>query len=63
MVHEPKLASYISKKQSFWYFLGLWNREIQVNPRNPAKFARNLIKYMSNIFETYLGYIQYIGAV
>ena len=40
--------------QGFWYFAQSWSREIQVNPRNPAKFTkntmkfgRNLIKYMS----------------
>jgi len=33
--------------QSFWYFSQSRSREIQVNLQNPAKFSRNLIKYMS----------------
>ena len=43
--------------QGFWYFALSWTREIQVFPRNPAKFpqktrntmksARNISKYMS----------------
>ena len=33
--------------QGFWCFARSRSREIQVNPRNPAKFGRNLIKYMS----------------
>ena len=34
-------------KQGFWYFARSRSREFQVNPRNPAKFAKNLTKYMS----------------
>ena len=33
--------------QGFWYFARSRSREFQVNPRNPAKFAGNLTKYMS----------------
>ena len=32
--------------QGFWYFARSRSHEIQVNPRNPAKFGSNLIKYM-----------------
>ena len=39
--------------EGFWYFARSWSRKFQVNPRNPAKFARNLT--MHNIFESYLG--------
>ena len=42
-----------SPYQGFWYFARSRSRKIQVNPRNPAKFTkpakfgRNVIKYMS----------------
>ena len=37
----------VSPIQGFWYFARSRSREFQVNPRNPAKFARNLTKCMS----------------
>ena len=51
----------------FWYFAQSRSREIQVYPRNPAKFTKtcvipqNSVKILPNtcrynIFETYLGY-------
>ena len=60
--------------QSFWYFAWSRSREIQVNPRNPAKFTktrkipRNAVEILSNTcpysnFETCLSYWGYLLAV
>ena len=60
--------------QSFWYFGRSRSREIQVHPRNPAKFTktrkipRNSVEILSNtclynIFETYFSYRGYLLAV
>ena len=60
--------------QGFWYFARSRSRQIQVNPRNPAKFTKtrkipqNLVKILSNrclynIFETYFNYWGYLLAV
>ena len=57
--------------QGFWYFAWSRRREIQVNPRNPAKFTKtckipwNSVEILSttclyNIFETYLSYWGYL---
>ena len=44
-------------KQGFWYFARSRTCEIQVFPRNTAKSAKNISKYIQqNIFNTYLGY-------
>ena len=37
----------LNTRQGFWYFARSRSREIQVNPRNPPKFGKNLNKYMS----------------
>ena len=53
--------------QGFWYFARSWTREIQVFPRNPAKFPKKCEiprnppeispnTCRKNIFNTYLGY-------
>ena len=63
-----------STLQGFWYFARSRSREIQVNPRNPAKFTktrkipRNSVEILSNtclynIFETYFSYWGYLLAV
>ena len=62
------------ESQGFWYFARLWSREIQINPRNPAKFTKtrkipqNLVEilsntYLYNIFETYFSYRGYLLVV
>ena len=38
---------FFNTRQGFWYFARSRSREIQVNPRNPPKFGKNLNKYMS----------------
>ena len=66
-----KFASYL---QGFWYFARSRGREIQVNPRNPAKFTktrkipRNSVEILSNTclysnFETCLSYWGYLLVV
>ena len=61
-------------RQGFWYFARSWSREIQVNPRNPAKFTKtrkisqNSVEILSNQclysnFETCLSYWGYLLAV
>ena len=61
-------------KQGFWYFARSQSREIQANPRNPAKFTktrkilRNSVEILSNTclysnFETCLSYWGYLLAV
>ena len=61
-------------RQGFWYFARSWSREIQVNPRNPAKFTktrkipRNSVEILSNTclysnFETCLSYWGHLLAV
>ena len=63
-----------SFSQGFWYFARSRSREIQVNPRNPAKFTktrkipRNSVEILSNTclysnFETCLSYWGYLLAV
>ena len=60
--------------QGFWYSAWSWNREIQVNPQNSAKFTKthkmpqNLVEILSNtclysICETYPSYWGYLLAV
>ena len=60
--------------QGFWYFMRLLSREIQANPRNPAKFTktckipRNSVEILSNIClysnpETCLSYWGHLLAV
>ena len=67
-------ACFQSFSQGFWYFARSRSREIQVNPRNPAKFTktrkipRNSVEILSNtclynIFETYFSYRGYLLAV
>ena len=67
-------VSFQSFSQGFWYFARSRSREIQVNPRNPAKFTktrkipRNSVEILSNtclynIFETYFSYRGYLLAV
>ena len=64
----------LNTRQGFWYFARSRSREIQVNPRNPAKFTktrkipRNSVEILSNtclynIFETYFSYRGYLLAV
>ena len=70
---NDKLKNY-SNIQDFWYFAWSWSREIQVNPRNPAKFTKKLnrpqnsVEILSNtclynIFETYFSYRGYLLAI
>ena len=72
--NDIKSAAWLQVIQGFWYFARSWSREIQVNPRNPAKFARtqkiprNSVEILSNtcqysIFETYFSYWGYLLAV
>ena len=60
--------------QGFWYFAWSRSHEVQVNPRNPAKFTKtqkipqNSVEILSNtclynIFETYFSYRGYLLAV
>ena len=60
--------------QGFWYFARSRSQEIQVNPRNRAKFTKtpkknwNSVEILSNtclynIFETYFSYRGYLLAV
>ena len=60
--------------QGFWYFARSRSREIQVNPRNPAKFTKTrevpqnsveilLNTCLYNIFETCFSYRSYLLAV
>ena len=68
------LFSWLVHKQGFWYFARSRSREIQVNPRNPAKFTKtwklpqHSVEISSNtclynIFETYFSYWGYLRAV
>ena len=52
-----------SIRACFWYLARSRSHEININPRNITKFARNLIKYMPNIIETCLGYWDCLIAV
>ena len=72
--NDVKSAAWLQVIQGFWYFARSWSREIQVNPRNPTKFARtqkiprNSVEILSNtcqysIFETYFSYWGYLLAV
>ena len=72
--NDVKSAAWLLVIQGFWYFARSWSREIQVNPRNPTKFARtqkiprNSVEILSNtcqysIFETYFSYWGYLLAV
>ena len=72
--NDVKSAAWLQVIQGFWYFAWSRSREIQVNPRNPAKFTRtqkiprNSVEILSNtcqysIFETYFSYWGYLLAV
>ena len=52
----------VNPKTGLLIFCAVAERKFQVNPRNPAKFARNLIKYMS-AQHNYLKVILAVGAV
>ena len=70
----PEIMRKRSIIQGFWYFARSRSREMQVNPRNSAKFTKtqkiphNSMDILSNtclynIFETYFSYRGYLLAV